>query len=126
MGNQIPIKSPVVDMNKIYMIESSNNPNAYNKKSQARGLGQITPIVMKEWNNFHPSSKVTDDDLFNAETNKKIAEWYMNERIPSMLMHFKKEDTPTNRIIAYNVGIARVGKILPRETDNYLKKYFGE
>lgn len=122
----IPIKSTTVDMNKIYFIESSNNPSAYNKRSQARGLGQITPIVLKEWNNFHPNSQVSDDDLFNADVNKQIAEWYMNERIPAMLKYFKKEDNARNRLIAYNAGIARVGQVLPKETDDYLKKYFGE
>jgi len=126
MVNKIPLKSSTVDMNKIYFIESSNNPNAYNKKSKARGLGQITPIVLKEWNNFHPSKTVVEDDLFNPEVNKQIANWYMNERIPAMLKYFKKEDTVMNRLIAYNAGIARVGKVLPSETSNYIKKYFGE
>lgn len=122
----IPIKPTTVDMNKIYFIESSNNPKAYNKRSQAKGLGQITPIVLKEWNNFHPKAQVSDDDLFNADVNKQIAKWYMNERIPAMLKYFKKEDNARNRLIAYNAGIARVGQVLPKETDDYLKKYFGE
>lgn len=126
MANTIPLKPTIVDMNKIYFIESSNNPKAYNKRSQAKGLGQITPIVLKEWNNFHPSNTVVEDDLFNPEVNKQIANWYMNERIPAMLKYFKKEDTAMNRLIAYNAGIARVGKVLPKETDNYIKKYFGE
>lgn len=126
MTNPIPLKPSTVDMNKIYFIESSNNPNAYNERSQARGLGQITPIVLKEWNNFHPKNQVTSDDLFNADVNKQISSWYMNERIPAMLRYFKKEDTAMNRLIAYNAGIARVGKVLPKETDSYIKKYFGE
>jgi hypothetical protein len=115
--------SSEVDMNKIYSIESSNNPQAHNKSSNAKGLGQITPIVLKEWNNFHPKDKHSDADLFNADTNKKIASWYMNKRIPQMLKAKKLKDTPENRLVAYNAGISKVGKILPRETQQYLKKY---
>jgi soluble lytic murein transglycosylase-like protein len=112
-----------VDMNKIYSIESSNNPEAHNVKSNARGLGQITPIVLKEWNNFNPKDKHSDADLFKSDINKKIASWYMNKRIPQMLRAKKIKDTPENRLIAYNAGISRVGKILPRETAEYIKKY---
>lgn len=112
-----------IDMNKIYQIESSNNPKAFNKGSKARGLGQITPIVLKEWNNFHPKETHTSDDLYDSSTNKKIAHWYMNKRIPQMMKRLKIEDTTENRLIAYNAGIGRVGKILPTETANYIKKY---
>jgi hypothetical protein len=115
--------SSEVDMNKIYSIESSNNPQAHNKSSNAKGLGQITPIVLKEWNNFHPKEKHSDADLFNADTNKKIASWYMNKRIPQMLKAKGLKDTIDNRLIAYNFGIRGVGKILPRETKQYLDKY---
>jgi len=115
-----------IDMNKIYSIESSNNEKAHNKSSNAKGLGQITPIVLKEWNNLHPKDKHSDRDLFNKDVNKKIASWYMNKRIPQMLKSMKKPDTAENRLIAYNAGIGRVGKILPRETANYIKKYKGE
>jgi len=113
-----------VDMNKIYGIESSNNPKALNKKSKAKGLGQITPIVLKEWNNFN-KKKYEDTDLFNPKANKEISQWYMNKRIPQMLRHYKKPDTLKNRLIAYNAGINYVVKSLPlpRETKNYLKKY---
>lgn len=112
-----------VDMNKIYSIESSDNPKAHNKSSNAKGLGQITPIVLKEWNNFHPKESHTDNDLFNPEVNKKISSWYMNKRIPQMLKAKKLADTIENRLVAYNAGIGRVGKILPKETADYIKKY---
>ena len=52
----IPV-SMKVDMDNIYRIESSHNPKAYNSGSKAKGLGQITPIVLKEWNNYHPNDK---------------------------------------------------------------------
>jgi len=115
-----------VDMQKIKMIESSGNPRAYNVHSQARGLYQITPIVLEEWNNFHPGDQYTEEDLFSSRVNSTIAHWYMNYRIPQMLKYYGIQDTVTNRLIAYNAGIAYVvgnGKVLPRETVHYIEKY---
>jgi len=117
-----------VDMSVIKQIESSGNPNAYNKGSQAIGLYQITPIVLEEWNNYHPNDKHESDDLYTGEINKKIAEWYMMKRIPQMIKHYGKEDSIQNRLIAYNAGIKYVKDgvsvdKLPDETQGYLEKY---
>ena len=117
-----------VDLSKIAMIESSGNPLAWNKKDDSRGLFQITKICLTEWNNFHPNDKHTMDDLWNASINKKIADWYINKRIPSMLKHFGVEDTIENRIICFNAGVSYVvnGKEIPQITKNYIKKYRGK
>lgn len=112
-----------VDMNKIYQIESSGNPKAFNKGANAIGLGQITPIVLKEWNNMN-KQKHTSQDLYDKNINMKIADWYMNKRIPQMLKSLKLPDTIKNRIISYNAGVSAVKKnILPKETYNYIQKY---
>lgn len=114
-----------VDMNMdaIKQIESSGNTMAHNKRTNARGLYQITPVVIEEWNQFH-SVKYTSADLFNPAVNFKIADWYMNKRIPSMFRYFKIADTANNRIIAWNAGIryARNG-YTPIETRGFIKKY---
>ena len=115
-----------VDMQKIRMIESSGDPRAYNSTSHARGLYQITPIVLEEWNNYHPKTRYALDQLFISSINSEIAHWYMNYRIPQMLHYYKVEDTVTNRLIAYNAGISYVvgnGKVLPSETVQYIAKY---
>ena len=115
-----------VNMQRIRMIESSGNPRAYNVASQARGLYQITPIVLTEWNNYHPRDTHTVDQLFSSVVNSKIAHWYMNYRIPQMLRYYKVEDTVNNRLISYNAGIAYVvgnGRVLPSETVGYIRKY---
>ena len=112
-----------INLEIIKQIESSGNPNAYNKKSKARGHYQITPIVTKEYNAYN-KDKVKDEDLFNPETNRKIADWYMNKRIPQMHKAYKLQDTLENRLTSYNAGIGntRKGRI-PTETQNYIKKY---
>jgi len=114
-----------VDMYKIAMIESSGNPLAHNKKDDSRGLYQITPICLKEYNNFHLKGQYTMDDLWNASVSTIIADWYINVRIPQMLKHFNAPDTIENRIIAFNAGIYYVAqnKPLPKITKDYIKKY---
>jgi len=114
-----------VDLNKIMIIESSGNPLAYNVTSGAIGLFQITPICLKEWNNYHKTQQYKSKDLYSAEINTKIAKWYLNKRIPQMLKYFKKEVSLENILISYNAGINYVvtGKKLPKETRKYIIKY---
>lgn len=115
----------LVNLDFIKQIESEGNSNAFNEKSQARGLYQITPIVLKEWNNFFPKKQYKEKDLFKPEINKEIASWYVNDRIPQMLAHFKKPVNLKNVLISYNAGIDYVvnNRTLPKETQDYLKKY---
>lgn len=111
-----------VDMSIISTIESNNNPYAYNHRSNARGQYQITPICLKDFNQYN-QPQYTPEDLFDPEINKKISEWYLYQRIPQLLNHFNKQDNLENTLIAYNCGIGCVGKPLPKETENYIKKY---
>ena len=141
-----------VNMDIIAIIESNNNPNAYNKKSGAIGLYQITPIVYEDWKNhnyiYEFEGKTEDGKkviihfrpdyfslryLFVPEFNKEVADWYMQKRIPQLLRYYKIPDTITNRLIAYNWGIGNLKKwyfsknpkfTLPQETHDYLIKYY--
>jgi soluble lytic murein transglycosylase-like protein len=114
-----------ININRIITIESHGNDKAYNKGSGARGLCQITPICLKEWNNFHKSEQYTLNDLWNAEINKKIAIWYLEVRIPQMLRHFGIEVNTRNILICYNAGIDYLvrNRKLKQETVDYIKKY---
>lgn len=108
----------------LIIIESSGNPLAYNPKTHAVGLCQITPIVLKEWNNYHPKEQYLLPALWDEKVNKKIAEWYVNTRIPQMLKFYGIKDCVRNRLWAYNAGIKRVIKgIMPKETKRYIEKY---
>lgn len=115
----------IMDMKAIRFIESSNITSAYNAKSGAIGSYQITPIVIKEWNNYNRGPQLTEKDLFNPITNEMVAKWYMNKRIPQMLRYYKVEDTWQNRIIAYNAGISYLiyKRDIPYETEKYIEKY---
>lgn len=113
----------MIDMDIIAKIESNNNPKAYNKRSGCIGLCQINPKgALADWNNDF-AIKYKPKDLYNPLINKQIANYYMNSKIPYYLKKLKKSDTVTNRLVAYNAGIGRVGKPLCNETKVYIAKY---
>ncbi len=112
-----------VNMDIVIQIESGGNPNAYNAKSGAIGLCQITPICLKEYATIFGLPEDTID-LYNPKENKWVAQWYMNWRIPQMLKAYNIPDTIDNRLWSYNAGIGNVKKgICPRETKDYIRKY---
>jgi soluble lytic murein transglycosylase-like protein len=117
-----------VNLEAIKRIESHGNPKAFNKGSGARGLYQITPIVVKEWNNFHPTQTMSNDDMFDPKNNELVASWYLFSRIPEMLRYYKEEVSVRNILVAYNAGIKYVTEHaeLPEETSFYLQKYAAE
>jgi hypothetical protein len=114
-----------VDLAKIERIESNGNPNAYNKKSGARGLYQITAVCLRDFN-LHHVNKWTAHDLYRPTVNKRIARWYIRERLPQLLKARGHAVTVENLLVAYNAGIKRVGRELPKETKMYLAKYRGK
>jgi len=117
-----------VDMNleRIKTIESSNDPKAYNAKSGARGLFQVTEVVLHDYNVSH-DTRYGIEDLFDGAINEKIAAWYVYSEIPHILVHFGIPPVEPFVIAAYNWGVGNVKKwfeTLPVETQNYLRKYY--
>lgn len=113
-----------VDLDAIEQIESSGCVQKQGRYEHAVGCFQITAPVVVEWNQFN-AKKIKHDDLMDNDLNRRVADWYLNKRIPAMIRHFKKPDTIENRLIAYNAGIAYVksGKPIPVITKKYLEKY---
>lgn len=113
-----------IELRKIISIESKGDVKAYNPKSLARGLCQITPICLKEYNDYH-KVKYTERDLFDRDINISVAQWYLEIKIPQMLKYFKKDITIRNILISYNAGIDYVVRDLelPKETKDYITKY---
>jgi hypothetical protein len=113
----------IPNMAIIQRIESNGNPLAYNKHSGARGLYQLMPCVLQEYNQYN-NTRYTKNDLFNASINTKIAHWYMLVRISDMLRAYRKPATIENYIKSYNAGIRSVVKgYMPVETRKYIAKY---
>lgn len=106
----------------ISQLESSNNPKAFNKKTQAYGIFQITPVCLKHYNQLHPAAQLKTDQLFSAKQNKKVARWYFK--------WLSKQLREEKRIlVAWNWGLKHArhwdGNIrtLPNETQKFLCKY---
>ena len=122
-------KAEEVDINIIAKIESNGNPLAYNFKSGAMGLCQITSICYWEYIQLVDKSLGEPyikghHPLYDPETNCRIADWYLNVRIPQMLKAKHQAISLENILWAYNAGIGKVVKgIMPRETRNYIRKY---
>ena len=123
---QAPYRDRIyLDLDKLAGIESSKNPEAHNVRTEARGLFQITPILLREWNRYYPKERYTAQDLYQPKVNVKIAKWYLKKRIPQMLKHYRKPLTIENILISWNAGVSYVvnEKELPSETKAFIKKY---
>lgn len=119
-----------INLEAIARIESSGNAKAFNWKTKATGLFQITPICLKDWNACHPAGPVyKESDLWDAKVNREIADWYLHERIPQMLRFYGIPQNTENVLIAFNWGIGNLkehresARPLPQETANYLTRY---
>jgi len=120
-----PALASEINLDAIKSIESSGNPFAVSFKGAQNGLGlyQISDIARRDFNNM-TGSNVKTLDLLNPATNKKIAHWYLEKRIPQLLRHYGYLDTTENKLIAYNCGIGCLKRpSIPSETKNYIKKY---
>jgi len=109
----------------LIMQESSGNPSAYNPESGARGLGQITPIALKDFNQENPNTNYTMDDMYDPQKNMRVAYWTLYKRIPQFLRNKNMALTIENVLATYNYGIGNVSKTKPEdypdETKNYIK-----
>ena len=116
-----------IDMKVIAEIESGTKADAYNSDSGATGMYQITQICLAEYNNLSGGVKFTMADMYVEGHCWRVADWYMNERIPQLLYHYSFDDTIDNRIKAYNWGIGNMrrfkGGVIPKETRKYIIKY---
>lgn len=107
----------------IIEVESHGNPTAISLAG-AIGLMQITPIVLKEFQETEfPAGNIWD--LFNAEKNVFLGTWYLRR----LKDHYLKDHYTIERMLAaYNGGITRLRKVnydinkMPHETREYVKK----
>ena len=132
--------SPVdINMDIITDIESSNEPLAYNKVSGAVGEYQLKQGVVYDFNREMFDNAVNINyslnDMYSPKKAGQVAQWFINNKIPSELRVYGIPDTVTSRLVAYNWGIGHLRKWfkrgchwnqLPRETRKYIIKYYKE
>lgn len=119
-----------IDMKILAQIESSNNPKAHNKRTNAKGLYQITPIVFKQFmldatKKYGVPLANSSESLFYEEFNTTVANYYLD-----WLSH--RCYVPDDILISWNWGYGHWRKwannggnmnALPKETKDFLKKY---
>jgi len=120
--NYVLAKPKMTLVDKIIYTESKWNPNAYREDTGARGLMQIKPVVLKEWNIFNPSKHFEMEDLFNPYTNVNIGTWYLYKRIKEhYLPHYKLEPHLENMLASWNVGPSKHGREIGDARKNFNK-----
>lgn len=112
----------MIDLEAIKHIESRGVADAFNPRTQAIGLYQITPVCLADFNR-ETGKNYSRKDLVLFWVNQEIARWYFEKRIPEILKSRKKPVTVENLLISYNAGHTYVGKRLPKETQNYIRQY---
>lgn len=116
---------PMVNLEIIGMIESSGNARAINKGEQAYGLYQIRQGVLDDYHAFSKSRRRYKlEDMLDQDKAYTVANWYLHDRIPAMLRHFKLPVTKERVLWGYNAGIKAVldGR-MPKITREYINKY---
>ena len=67
---------------KLYLavawVESRNNPTAYNKKEDARGILQIRAIMVKDVNRILGEETFVHDDAYDPKKARKMFEVFLN------------------------------------------------
>ena len=112
-------KHPEVDINEVYaiiMAESQGYPLAYNKSTDARGLGQITPVALEDLNKHF--GDFYSADRFDPQTNIE-----MIVQTLWLLEHQYDISDPVERICAYNEGARGARKYRDEFNDHlYVQK----
>lgn len=114
-----------INLDIIARIESNYDTLAINRTDGgSRGLYQIHPVCLKDYNKLNKTS-YTLDDLFKKDINTRIATWMFEERIPQLLKAYHYKYTLNNVLICYNAGITFLTKKkkIPLTTVNYIRKY---
>lgn len=122
--------TPLIEVNPkllsaLIMVESSNNPRAYNRYTKARGLTQITPIAWKELVRHHGAKYKNlscKKDLFDPAIARQAGEDYLY----IIQLHLKAKNIPVtldNVLAAYVWGHDNLKRYGLKEAPRIVKKY---
>ena len=110
----------------VIQIESNYDINALKQESNGRySIGLMQILRGGAIDVYERLKRVTKDDNFYYEpkNNIDVGSWYLGERIPYLLNHYKHQKTLDNLIICYNAGIGNLNKgHTPISTKEYISK----
>lgn len=122
--------TPLIEVNPkllsaLIMVESSNNPMAFNHRTKARGLTQITPIAWKELVKHHRakySPLSYRQDIFDPAVARMAGEDYLY----IIQLHLKAKNIPVTLdhvLAAYVWGHDNLKKYGLKNAPRVVKKY---
>lgn len=125
-GDKIEINESL--LNALIMVESANNPWAFEKSSGAQGLTQIRKIAWKDLVRHYPDKYKKlqyAKDIFQPELARQAGKDYL-VLLKYYLAKKKIGINLDNLLAAYNWGIGNLERFglenAPKETQNYIKK----
>ena len=95
----------------VSQVESGNDPEAHNKREDARGIIQIRSIMVRDVNRILGKDKYTHNDAWNKTKSKEMFRIY--------LMHYHKNGTDEDWAKSWN-GVPRGPQ--KQSTEKYWKK----
>ena len=123
-----------INLDYIGHIESKNKADTKDSPKGARGQYQIMRGTWSECTELMGVSWNFDTDARDPVKNRKVADFYINTRIPNLLKCYNIPDSVQARLACYNWGIGRVNKAYKKygtgwaehvckETADYLRQY---
>lgn len=112
-------------LNAIIQVESSNNPQAFNPRTKARGLTQITPVAWKELRRHHLikyKQLKYKQDIYNPHVAREAGKDYLYI-IQKYLKAKKIPLTLDHMLAAYVWGIENVSRHGIEKAPRVVKKY---
>lgn len=106
ISEPLPTEEPFISkefLMRVIWTESEYKIDARNSKSGARGLMQITPIALKEYNRFN-SPRLTFDDMWDPELNVIVGTWLLEYYVERLTYLNGVEPTYQQLYVAYNAG----------------------
>ncbi len=102
--------------------ESSNNPQAVNENSGARGMYQFLPIGWQDVTQNYPDLAKYNYDKYSFDP--QVSRLFAQKLLELNAKRLKDNASLDNILASYNFGIGnvRAGKEFPKETKEYIAK----
>jgi len=111
---------PVEILRALARGESNFNPSlVHTAGSKARGLLQVTTVVLESYNKEHPGATLTADDMLDPDDNVRVACWHLNRLVaaysasgyPDLVPNWSSPRWVLLFILGWNAGHSRAAGV---------------